>query len=74
MDEDLTNAFVYLTFDNSNLIDLTNLYPMLDSVGLKTKPTTWSIESKLENSLLTIESVYLSLTSGFFGLPWWLRW
>ena len=49
-DDDLTNAFVYLTFDNSNLIDLTNLYPVLDSNGLKSKPTTWSLMSKLENS------------------------
>ena len=49
-DDDLANAFVYLTFDNSNLIDLINLYPMLDSTGLQTKPTTWSLISKLENS------------------------
>lgn len=48
-DEEPTNAFVYLTFDNSALIDLENVYPMLDSNGIKTKPTTWSLSSKLEN-------------------------
>jgi len=49
-DDKPTEAFVTLVFDDSSLVDLENLYPMQDSLGLKTKPTTWSLSSTLINS------------------------
>ena len=49
-DDEEFDAFVTLIFDNSNLVDLKNLYPMQDSIGLTTKPTTWSLRSSLINS------------------------
>lgn len=46
-DGDDKNAFVTVMFDNSSLIDLTNLYPVRDEIGLVSKPTTWSLSSQL---------------------------
>lgn len=47
---DPSGAFVTLVFDDSDLIDLNNIYPMLDSDGIKNDPTKWSLTSSLVNS------------------------
>lgn len=45
--DDSETGFVTVIFDNSSLIDLDNVFPMLDKDGLKTKPTTWKLSSTL---------------------------
>ena len=68
-DEVPTDAFVQLVFDNSALIDLENLFPMSDSIGLTTKPTTWSLTSSLVNSSKDyILNYYIDFVD-YFGNP-----
>lgn len=47
IDPSPSDMFVTVIFDNSSLIDLDNVYPMLDSDGVNTKPTTWRLSSEL---------------------------
>lgn len=48
--EDPSGAFVTVIFDNSSLIDLENLYPVRDEVGLNSTPTKWSLSSELSGA------------------------
>lgn len=45
--DDPSGAFVTVIFDNSSLIDLENIYPVTDEVGLNSTPTKWSLSSEL---------------------------
>jgi len=45
--DDPSGAFVTVIFDNSSLIDLKDLYPVRDEVGLNSTPTKWSLSSEL---------------------------
>lgn len=41
------DTFVTVIFDNSELIDLENMMPVDDSVGLNSTPITWKLDSSL---------------------------
>lgn len=48
-DSDDETGFVTVIFDNSQLVDLNNLYPVLDSVGVASTPVTWKLDSTLSS-------------------------
>lgn len=47
VEPDPENGFVTVIFDNSSLVDIENMIPVEDSVGLNSKPVTWKLDSAL---------------------------
>ena len=49
IEPDFDSGFVTVLFDNSNLFNLENVFPVDDNVGLASTPITWKLDSTLSN-------------------------